>query len=108
MGTAVCKPDSYAHNVAASALDCSWTVVSVLRAAVAFRQDIPRPTPYLRELSQFEFWHLHSIVFDQLIPAVANYWTHEEVDLLAKNAPLASYGIERPRNGNGWIIQGVR
>lgn len=66
------------------------------------------PTPYLRDLSKFEFWHVHSIVFDQLIPSVANYWTKDEVDALANGLPLTSYTIDKPRNGNGWTIQGIR
>jgi SAM-dependent methyltransferase len=66
------------------------------------------PTAYLRDLSQFEFWHVHSIVFDQLIPAVANYWTKDEVAALARGAGLARFSVEQPRNGNGWTLVGVR
>ncbi|MBU6321332.1 MAG: class I SAM-dependent methyltransferase [Patescibacteria group bacterium] len=66
------------------------------------------PTPYLRDLSQFEFWHVHSIVFDQLIPAVANYWKREEVEALARATSLSSFVIEKPRNGNGWTLHGTK
>ncbi|KKR75681.1 MAG: hypothetical protein UU20_C0048G0005, partial [Parcubacteria group bacterium GW2011_GWE2_40_8] len=34
---------------------------------------------YLKQLSDFKFWHIHSIVFDQLIPDVANYWSKKEI-----------------------------
>ena len=73
-----------------------------------FVQTFKGPTPYLRELSTFKFWHLHSIVFDQLIPSVANYWKKDEVDALLKQAGLTSYSIEVPGNGNGWTMQGIK
>jgi SAM-dependent methyltransferase len=66
------------------------------------------PTPYLRELSTFKFWHLHSIVFDQLIPTVANYWKKDEVDALLKPLGLSSYTIEKGGNGNGWTMLGTK
>src|SRR3989339_1961673 len=34
---------------------------------------------YLRQLKDFDFRHIHSIAFDQLLPEIANYWKKEEV-----------------------------
>ncbi|NKB25528.1 MAG: methyltransferase domain-containing protein [Kiritimatiellae bacterium] len=34
--------------------------------------------PYLKLLSQASYWHIHSILFDQLLPETANYWTRAE------------------------------
>jgi len=62
------------------------------------------PSGYLKQLSTFKFWHLHSIVFDQLIPRVANYWTREEVENLLKGLNLKDIDIHQPPNGNGWTI----
>src|SRR3989344_134633 len=39
---------------------------------------IPQKTAYFKQLSSFKFWHIHSIVFDQLLPQIANYWKKEE------------------------------
>jgi len=64
-------------------------------------------SPYLRELRAYTFRHMHSIVFDQLIPTVANYWKQSEVEALAEPLGLASYSVERPKNNMGWILSGV-
>jgi len=61
---------------------------------------------YLKQLAGFKFWHLHSIVFDQLIPEVANYWSREEVEKLFSNIGLKNFNIYRPLAGNGWTIIG--
>lgn len=59
---------------------------------------------YLRQLSTFKFWHIHSIVFDQLIPKVANYWTKNKVSELFKNMEFQEIGINRPPNNCGWTV----
>jgi len=66
-----------------------------------------RRNAYLQQLSTFPFWHVHSIVFDQLIPAVANYWKRDEVSALAQGLGLSSLSVERPDNGMGWILTGT-
>lgn len=65
-------------------------------------------TLYLRELSTFSLKRIHNIVFDQLIPAVANYWRKSEVFELTKNLGLSSISIEHPKNGMGWILCGKK
>ena len=73
-----------------------------------FVKTVKGPTPYLRQLSGFSFAHIHSIVFDQLIPAVANYWHKEEVEELARPLGLSAYTVMRPTNGMGWILTGIK
>lgn len=65
------------------------------------------PSPYLKQLSTFRFHHVHSIVFDQLIPAVANYWRKDEVEQLAQNLDLR-ISVEPTREGTGWILTGIK
>ncbi len=60
--------------------------------------------PYIKQISTFKFWHLHSIVFDQLIPEVANYWKKEEVELLFAGLDLSDIDVHSPPNGNGWTV----
>ena len=43
---------------------------------------------YFRLLRNFTFRHLRSIVFDQMLPRIANYWTGPEVRLLMQGAGL--------------------
>lgn len=62
------------------------------------------PTQYLRELSTFSFSRIHNIVFDQLIPEVANYWTHDEVRALADGLPFNDVRVEHPANAMGWTL----
>ncbi len=66
------------------------------------------PTGYLKQLSTFKFWHIHSIVFDQLIPDVANYWKKEEVEALFRELQLSQFTVKRPSNNMGWIAEGTK
>jgi len=59
---------------------------------------------YLATLSQFIFWHMHSIVFDQLIPKIANYWTREEVEKLLQSADIHMFTIHKTPTGTGWTV----
>lgn len=63
---------------------------------------------YLTQLSTFDFWHIHSIVFDQLIPDVANYWKREEVLALVEGLSLINVSVTAPLNNSGWILRGTK
>lgn len=63
---------------------------------------------YLNQLRNFKFWHIHSIVFDQLIPDIANYWTKEEVEELIGSLRLKEFSVLRPPNGQGWTVIGIK
>jgi SAM-dependent methyltransferase len=43
---------------------------------------------YSRMIRRFSFEHLRAIVFDQMIPRIANYWTREQVEQLLVSAGL--------------------
>jgi len=63
---------------------------------------------YLKQLSDFKFWHIHSIVFDQLIPDVANYWSKKEIAELFNKPELKDLRIIRSQNNCGWTVVGVK
>lgn len=63
---------------------------------------------YLAQLATFDFWHVHSIVFDQLIPDVANYWKKEEVRALVEGLALEGIQVAPPPNNSGWILTGIK
>lgn len=44
--------------------------------------------PYYQLLRGFTFRHLRSIVFDQMLPKIANYWSKETVEELLREAGL--------------------
>jgi len=67
----------------------------------------PHKRIYLKQISKFRFWHVHSIVFDQLIPKIANYWKREEALKLFENKNLKNIKIYRVNN-NSWTIIGVK
>jgi len=60
---------------------------------------------YFKQLSRFSFWHISHIVFDQLLPKIANYWTKEEALSLFKNKNLKNIKIFKV-NDNSWTVIG--
>lgn len=72
-----------------------------------FVKVIPQKKPYMKQLSDFRFWHIHSIIFDQLIPRIANYWTKKEAMDLFKNKGLEDIKAYRV-NKNSWTVIGKK
>jgi SAM-dependent methyltransferase len=62
---------------------------------------------YFDQVRRFSFRHLRSIVFDQMLPKIANYWRREEVLALVKGAGLSDIQIE-PVNGISWSAVGTK
>lgn len=65
---------------------------------------LPKST-YLKLISTFRYWHLKSIVLDQLLPNIANYWTQEEVRELLQVAGFRNISIKSV-NGMSWSASG--
>jgi SAM-dependent methyltransferase len=66
-----------------------------------------RPNAYFRLLGEFGFAHLRSIVFDQMLPKIAHYWTKNEVATLMENAGLLDIELEWV-NEMSWAAIGTR
>jgi len=66
------------------------------------------PSSYFKQMSGFPFWFVHLVVFDQLIPEIANYWTKREVQELVTGIGLREFEIYRPSNASGWIVVGKK
>lgn len=62
------------------------------------------PGPYFKQLATFDFWHIHNIVFDQLIPRIAHYWTRDEVRRLVDGFAVQDVTVEPTPKGTGWIL----
>lgn len=73
-----------------------------------FVKIFPVRSGYLKQISKFKFWHIHSIVFDQLLPTIAHYWKRSEVEALAAELPLTSFTVNRPPNNSGWTLIGTK
>jgi SAM-dependent methyltransferase len=53
-----------------------------------------RPIAYFRLIARFSFPHLRSIVFDQMLPHIANYWSRDEVEALMRAAGLQDIALD--------------
>ena len=66
-----------------------------------------RPISYFRLIAGFGFGHLRSIVFDQMLPRIANYWTGAEVEALMRGAGLREVRLAWV-NEMSWAAVGVK
>ncbi|WGD30031.1 class I SAM-dependent methyltransferase [Ancylobacter sp. WKF20] len=83
--------------------------MSVVPAALlwlALRLGLSR-IEYFRLIRQFDFAHLRSIVFDQMLPEIAHYWSRDEVEALMRRAGLADVELSWV-NEMSWAAKGRR
>ena len=66
-----------------------------------------RPIEYFRLLARFDFAHLRSIVFDQMLPRIAFYWSRDEVAGLMQRAGLVDVELAWV-NQMSWSAIGTR
>jgi SAM-dependent methyltransferase len=62
---------------------------------------------YFRLIRTFNFRHLRSIVFDQMLPKIAHYWRRDEVERLLREAGLTDVKTEWV-NEMSWAASGVK
>lgn len=62
---------------------------------------------YFHQIRGFTFRHLRSIVFDQMLPRIANYWRRDEVEALLRGAGLTSISLA-PVNNMSWCAVGTK
>jgi SAM-dependent methyltransferase len=62
---------------------------------------------YFRLIRRFSYKHLRSIVFDQMLPRIANYACREEVEQLMQNSGLIHIELEWI-NEMSWAAKGVK
>ena len=62
---------------------------------------------YFKLLKKFKFSHIRSIVFDQMLPRISNYWKREEVENLMRNAGLIDIRLENV-NDISWATIGKK
>ena len=66
-----------------------------------------RPTEYFKLLACFNFAHLRSIVFDQMLPRIAHYWPSQKVMELMQAAGLSDIRLAAV-NQMSWSAIGTR
>jgi hypothetical protein len=62
---------------------------------------------YMKLLRQFDFPHIRSIVFDQMLPKIANYWKKDEVERLLAEAGLTNIQLQQV-NEMSWAAIGTK
>lgn len=62
---------------------------------------------YFNLIRKFNFWHLRSIVFDQMLPNIANYWTKEQVLDLFKDLSLKNIEVKWV-NQMSWSVSAIK
>ncbi len=63
----------------------------------------PVKKPYFQQMKTFSFSHMHSILFDQLLPEIARYYSKDEAaDLVSQFKDAEVYA---PPNATGWIVR---
>ncbi len=60
-------------------------------------------TSYRKVLRRLSFRHLEAIVFDQLFPSIANYWTREEALALFNGLPVRLKSMTHT-HGHSWSL----
>jgi hypothetical protein len=90
-------PISFVHHL-------SLYPTAILRLALRIGL---QPNEYFKLLARFDFAHLRSIVFDQMLPRIAHYWPRERVAELMTEASLEDVRI-RAVNEMSWLAIGTR
>lgn len=62
---------------------------------------------YMRSLRKYSFDQLRVVVFDQMLPHIANYWRRDEVIELMESAGLEDIEIQAV-NEMSWCAMGIR
>lgn len=62
---------------------------------------------YLKLLRKFKFAHLRSIVFDQMLPTIANYWARDQVEKLLVETGLVDVQLQHV-NEMSWAAIGTK
>jgi SAM-dependent methyltransferase len=97
-----------ARKLLFSAMPVSWVhALSIFPTAllwVMLRAGLNQ-IEYFKLLRTFSFPHLRSIVFDQMLPKIANYWRKDEVEALMRRAGLTDIELAWV-NQMSWAARG--
>ena len=84
-------PIAVSHGLAKSIAAVAWPVIKVA----------PFPTEYYRWLRSLSFRNVESIIFDQMLPRIARYYTKGDMTALLARLPGGSPFLEFVQ-GNSW------
>jgi 2-polyprenyl-3-methyl-5-hydroxy-6-metoxy-1,4-benzoquinol methylase len=87
-------PVRASHAIAKGITLAAWPAIRLL----------PWRTDYYRSLRRLSFRNVESIIFDQAIPRISNYWTREEMSELASALAGGRVQVEFVQ-GNSWHVR---
>jgi 2-polyprenyl-3-methyl-5-hydroxy-6-metoxy-1,4-benzoquinol methylase len=90
-------PIAATHVIAKGITALAWPAIRAL----------PFRTDYYRRLRTLSFRNVESIIFDQMLPRIANYWTRADMQRLAGALPGSEAHIELVQ-GNSWHVRVAR
>lgn len=90
-------PASAVHGLSLLPAAALWLVLRVAPPRLA----------YFDLMRRFSFAHVRSIVFDQMLPHIANYWSEAQVQLLMEEAGLRDVRL-RLVNDVSWSAVGTK
>jgi 2-polyprenyl-3-methyl-5-hydroxy-6-metoxy-1,4-benzoquinol methylase len=65
---------------------------------------IPWRTDYYGALKTLSFKNVEAIIFDQMLPRIAHYWTRGEMESLVRSLPASEVHVEFVQ-GNSWHVR---
>ena len=72
-----------------------------------FLRAFPQRHPYFQTMKQWRFGHVHQVVFDQLLPRIAHYWTRDQAIGLFDGLPITDVTATY-KNQNSWTVRARR
>lgn len=78
-----------------------------LTAVLWLRLRLPSRNPYYPRLAKRAFRHMEAMVFDQLLPHIAHYWTRREMEGLVAGLPLRLRHLTHT-HGMSWSLVAER
>lgn len=90
------SPISVTHGIAKGITLAAWPVLKLA----------PWRTDYYRRLGSLSFKNVESIIFDQMLPHIAHYWTRTDMEKLVQ--PLGGDATIELVQGNSWHVRVVK
>jgi len=87
-------PIGVSHVIAKSIAAAAWPVMKVA----------PFRTDYYRWVRTLSFRNVESIIFDQMLPRISNYWTKADMHGLVDRLPGGSPFVQQVQ-GNSWHVR---
>jgi 2-polyprenyl-3-methyl-5-hydroxy-6-metoxy-1,4-benzoquinol methylase len=87
-------PIKVSHAIAKGVTAAAWPFIKLL----------PFRTEYYRKVRELSFGNVESIIFDQMLPHIAHYWTRSDMERIAR-VPAGGRPFVEQVQGNSWHVR---